>query len=123
MVNFSGSDITAGLATRVATTQQGYAALPAAPKNRQVTAAPATDQYRSASQPIIDAEYVDLYNPIRRPPEQQNQWHNLILEEDTPVKPYPAKTGISERNQQLITRYQQNFNDLPLPGSFVNLMV
>ncbi|MBD1399210.1 hypothetical protein [Pelovirga terrestris] len=114
--------MTAGLAARAITTQQGHAAPPVTPKNRQATVASATDRYRSTSQPIIDAEYVDLYNPIRRPPAQQNQWRNMILEEDTPVHSYTAKYGISERNQQLIERYGQNLNDLPSPGSFVNLL-
>lgn len=122
-MNFSGSDITAGLATRTVTPQQGYAAPPSTTKDRQATVAPATDRYRSASQPIIDAEYVDLYKPIRRPPEQPNQWRSLILEEDPPVNSYAAKNVMNERNQQLIARYEQNVNDLPLPGSLFNLLV
>jgi hypothetical protein len=121
-VNFSGSNITAGLASRVAITQQGYAAPPVASKSRHATVVPAKDQYRSTSQPIIDAEYVDINSPVRHPHEQQNQWRNLIVEEKTTVKPQTATSGPNDRNQQLIARYQQNFNDLPSPGSFVNLM-
>ena len=120
-MDLSRSDIT-GLGTRIAPTQQGYATPPVSSKNRKETVAPATDQYRSTSQPIIDAEYVDLYSPIRRPPEQQNQWRNLIIERDARAKQYTSQTGMSERNQQLIARYQQNVNYLPAPGSFVNLM-
>jgi hypothetical protein len=93
-----------------------------ASKNRQATVAPARDQYRSAPQPIIDAEYVDTYSPVQRPDEQHNQWRNLIVEENAAVKPQAATSGFSDRNQELIARYQQNFNDLPSPGSFVNLM-
>ncbi len=121
-MNVNGPNISAGLAARVTTAQQGHAAPPVVPKNRQPTVAPATDQYRSTPLPIIDAEYVDLYTPIRRPPEQQNQWRNLIVEEDTASIPQAAESGDDRRNQQLIARYGQQRNDLPSPGSFVNLI-
>lgn len=121
-MNISGSDITAGLAPRVATTQQGQTAPPIVSKNCQAALAPAAAHHRSASQPIIDAEYVDLYSPVRRPPEQQNQWRSLILENDPPIKSYTEKNGTSQRHQQLIARYEQNASDPLSPGSFINLI-
>jgi hypothetical protein len=107
----------------VASAQQSYAAAPLAQKNRQTAVFPATDQYRSTSESIIDAEYVDLYSPVRHPPEQQNQWRNLIVEEKKTPSTRSDESATDKRHQQLIVRYGQNNNDFPLPGSFVNLLV
>lgn len=116
-------DITAGSTARVVTAQQGYAAAPVVPKTRQSPALPAADQYQSASQPIIEAEYVDLYNPVRRSTEQLKQWQSMIVEDGPKQDPQPTQSDVNGRNLQLIARYEQHSNDLPSPGSFVNLMV
>jgi len=116
-------NITAGQATRVAPTQQGNAAAPVTPKVRQSPATPAADQYRPAPLPIIEAEYVDLYSPVRSPIEQLKQWQNMIIEEDRKPGHHPTKSDVNGRHLQLIARYEQHSSDLPSPGSFVNLMV
>jgi hypothetical protein len=117
-----GLNIPAQQASRAATTQQGYAAAPPASGTPQAAVSPVTDQYRSASQPIIEAEYVDLYNPIRHRPEQLNQWRNLIVERQDAPTPQAAGSDADNRNQQLVARYGQHSSDLPLPGSFINLL-
>jgi hypothetical protein len=122
-VDIRGLNITTGLEARAATTQQSYVATPPAQKNRQTAVFTATDQYRSTSESIIDAEYVDLYSPVRHPPEQQNQWRNLIVEEKKIPSTRSDESEADKRHQQLIARYGQNSNDFPLPGSFVNLLV
>ncbi len=121
-MDISGPNIPTGLAARTTTAQQSYAAKPPAQKNRQTDVLPATDQYRPSTDAIIDAEYVDLYSPIRRPPEQPNQWRNLLVEENKVPEPPSTEAKNDNRNQQIIARYGQNTSDFPFPGSFVNLL-
>ncbi len=116
-------NITAGSADQAATTQLGYAAVPVTPKTRPSPATLVADQYQSASQPIIEAEYVDLYSPVRRPIEQLSRWQNMIVEEEPKSHQQPTKPDVNGRNLQLIARYEQHSNVLPSPGSFVNLLV
>lgn len=121
-MNISEPNITTGLMPRATTAQQKHAASAPAQKNRQNSALPGTDQYRPASDAIIDAEYVDLYNPIRSPTEQQNRWQNLIVEEEKIRARRSADSGVDKRNQQRIASYGQNSSDFLSPGSFVNLL-
>lgn len=120
-MNIGGLNIPAERAARGPTVQQNHTAPLTATKNRQSSVSLPTDRYRTASDAIIEAEYVDLYSPIRRPPEQQNQWRHLIIEGQSSAPEQGAKPAADKYSQQLIARYGQHSSDFPLPGSFVNL--
>lgn len=121
-MNISGLNIPAGLTARATTAQQNDAASTPAQKNRLAPTLPATDQYRPASDSIIDAEYVDFHSPIRPPTEQQIQWRNLIVEEEETPELQSTQSGIDKRHQLRIASYGQNSSDILSPGRFVNLL-
>ncbi len=121
-MNIGGLTISAGSAARSTTPQQGQAVASPAHKNRHSAIGTASDQYRSAPQQVIDAEYVDLYSPSQRPPEQLNQWRQLVIEKTGTHESRDRESGADERTRQLIARYGHNSSNLPLPGTFVNLI-
>lgn len=120
-MDIKGHNLAAGPTVRTATGQQDHVAPTPAHKNHRSDTLRSTDRYLNTSVAIIEAEYVDLYSPIRRPPQQQNQQHSLIVEKEQSPDLQSAEPGANKRNQQLISRYGQGY-DLPLPGSYLSLL-
>ncbi|MFO7766545.1 MAG: hypothetical protein R6V33_08955 [Pelovirga sp.] len=112
------------LATRATRLQHPAGGALPSHKARQVPASGGSEQHKTTSESIIEAEYVDLYQPTPRPPEQNQHWHSLIVEDDKNlVSITPQSLKPDPHQQQLIERYADHSGAAPLPGRYLNLLV
>lgn len=123
-MNISGTHIPSELVTRVTRSQQPPGTSLPPQKVRHPTAPAGTEPHKNSSEPIIDAEYVDLYHPIRRPAEQNHHWRNLVVEFDENLaSKSPQSLMTDPHRQQMIERYNDHFDDTPPPGSHLSIFV
>ncbi|MDX2494773.1 MAG: hypothetical protein QNK27_07405 [Desulfuromusa sp.] len=81
----------------------------------------AKDSYskNTASAQVIDAEYVDLYNPDAITLQQECQDLNLTLE---PEMASPLQEPEIDQNiHSIINKYQMAPLDIPHPGTYLNV--
>lgn len=122
-MNISGADIPSELVNRATRPQQPAGTSLPVQKVRYSPASGGSVQHKASSESIIDAEYVDLYQPLQRPPEQTHHWRNLIVEADKDlVSKTPQSLKAPPHQQQMIERYGDQTIDTPLPGSYLNLI-
>ncbi|MEA3363263.1 MAG: hypothetical protein U9Q61_08370 [Thermodesulfobacteriota bacterium] len=81
----------------------------------------AKDSYskNAASAQVIDAEYVDLYNPDTVALQQECQDLNLTLEPETALPPKESETDPNINS--IINKYQMAPLDIPHPGTYLNI--
>jgi len=81
----------------------------------------AKDSYskNAASAQVIDAEYVDLYNPDAMTLQQDYQDSNLTLEPKT--APSLQKTETGQNINSIVNRYKMAPLDIPHPGTYLNI--
>lgn len=83
------------------------------------------DHQKTAVKTIIDAEYVDINQPIRRPPVHDSpNWRALFVESDKEMMSKGHQSSETDpRMQQMIARYNEHSVDPPVPGSYLNVKV
>lgn len=124
MVSISAAYIPSELVAQETRTRQPVGTPPTTAKGRQPATPVGAQQQRTAAESIIEAEYVDLYQPLRRPPDNSQHWRTLLVEPDeekTGVMPRPSDSD--PRIEKMIRRYGEHAKDLPRPGSHFNLIV
>ncbi|MDX2479832.1 MAG: hypothetical protein QNK24_05800 [Desulfuromusa sp.] len=81
----------------------------------------ARDSYskNAASAQVIDAEYVDLYNPDTMDLQQERQDLHLTLEPDMAFPGQAPETG--QKFNSSVSKYQMTPIDAPPPGTYLNI--
>ena len=90
---------------------------PAGQVDRQQRLLRANDSYEknAASAQVIDAEYVDLYTPKNRTP-QQAQNLDILSEAEVPE----TEAATQSLEQPTTEKYQLQAPDTPPPGTYIN---
>jgi hypothetical protein len=81
----------------------------------------ARDSYskNGLSAQVIDAEYVDLYNPDTMALQQERQDLHLTLEPDMASSIQRPETG--QKINSIVSKYQMTPIDAPPPGTYLNI--